>query len=172
MACCIIIAVILALLTRLLAMRRANALAWRPVATIVKDETAPRTGGRVQSVIHALRGLSFLARHEPNMRLHLGVAAIVSLAGLQLGLSLTEWQWIVLAIALVLMAETLNTAVEQTCNAISREFHPAIKAAKDVAASAVLISAIAAALIGAFVFVPHVMAMASGPPAFTCLAIK
>ena len=60
-----------------------------------------------------------------------------------------------MAIALVLAAEALNTAVEQACNAITREHNPAIKAAKDVAAGAVLIAAIASALIGASIFAPH-----------------
>ncbi len=68
----------------------------------------------------------------------------------------------------MLIAEALNTAVEQACNAVSREFSPAIKAAKDAAARAVLISAFAALLIGAGVFAAHLTAMQGDASAFYC----
>jgi len=69
-----------------------------------------------------------------------------------------------LAIALVLVVEALNTAVEQACNAITRNYIPAIKAAKDVAAGAVLIAAITAAIIGASVFIPYLLGNMASPP--------
>jgi diacylglycerol kinase len=171
MVCCTALAALLALFTRFMMVNRPNPLAWRHAARVAEEKTTRRAGGRLRSIAFAVDGLGFLLRHEPNMRLHLGAALVVTAAGIRLGLSMTEWQWIILAIALVLMTEALNTAVEQTCNAVSREFLPAIKAAKDVAAGAVLISAAAAALIGAFVFVPHVMAIAAGPSATYCLGI-
>lgn len=164
MVCCTVIAALLALLTRFVTAGRPNPLAWRLAATV------PRANGRLRSIAHAVDGIGFLARHEPNMRLHLAAATAAIAAGIWFGVSMAEWLWIILAIALVLMAEALNTAVEQICNVVSREFHPAIKASKDVAAGAVLISAIAAVLIGAFVFVPYLLAVKNG--AFTCLQIR
>lgn len=164
MVCCTVIAALLALLTRIVMVGRPNPLACRLAATV------PRASGRLRSIAHAVDGIGFLTRHERNMRLHLAAAVAATAAGIWFGVSMAEWLWIILAIALVLMAEALNTAVEQTCNAVSREFHPAIKAAKDVAAGAVLISALAAVLIGAFVFVPHLLAVEND--AFTCLAIR
>ena len=89
------------------------------------------------------------------MRVHLAVAVVVVLVGLWIGLDLAEWRWLIVAIAVVLVLEVINTATEQACNAITREFHPAIKAAKDVAAGAVLLSAVFAALIGTSIFLPH-----------------
>jgi len=172
MVCCTVIAALLTLLTRFVMARRPNPLAWRLAATIAEEKAVPRALGRLRSIAHAVDGIGFLARHEPNMRLHLGAAVAVVAAGIWFGVSVTEWQWIILAIAVVLAAEAFNTAVEQTCNAVSRDFHPEIKAAKDVAAGAVLISAVAAALIGALVFVPHILAMVSGVSAFTCLSVK
>jgi diacylglycerol kinase len=170
MVCCTVIAALLALLTRLAMAGRPNPLAWRLAASVVKDEAVPRARGRLRSIAHAVDGIGFLARHEPNMRLHLAAAVAVIAAGIWFGLSMAEWRWIMLAITLVLMAEALNTAVEQTCNAVSQEIHPAIKAAKDVAAGAVLISAIAAALIGVSVFASHLLAAENDT--FTCLAIR
>lgn len=172
MVCCTALAALLALFTRFVMVNRPNPLAWRLAARVAEERTARRAGGRLRSIAFAVNGLGLLVRHEPNMRLHLGAAFVVTAAGIWLGLSMTDWQWIILAIALVLMTEALNTAVEQTCNAVSREFHPAIKAAKDVAAGAVLISAGAAALIGAFVFVPHVMAMPDEVSAFMCSGVR
>lgn len=164
MVCCTVIAALLALLTRIVMVGRPNPLAWRLA------ETVPCASGRLRSIAHAVDGIGFLARHEPNMRLHLAAAAAATAAGIWFGVSMAEWLWIILAIALVLMAEALNTAIEQACNAVSRDFHPAIKAAKDVAAGAVLTSALAAVLIGAFVFVPHLLAIEND--VFTCLAIR
>jgi diacylglycerol kinase (ATP) len=74
-------------------------------------------------------------------------------------LSRGEWCWIVLAIAVVWTAEALNTAFEFLADAASPNFHPVVRDAKDVAAGAVLITAIAAVIIGAIVFWPHVAAM-------------
>jgi len=172
MVCCTVIAALLALLTRFVMAGRPNPLAWRLAATIVKEDIVPRSNGRLRSIAHAVDGIGFLARHEPNMRIHLGAAIAVAVAGIWFSLRVTEWPWIILAIALVLMAETFNTAVEQTCNAISREHHPAIKAAKDVAAGAVLISAIAAVLIGAFTLMPHVMGNEIDASALYCSGSK
>ncbi|WP_447763987.1 diacylglycerol kinase family protein [Sphingopyxis panaciterrae] len=111
---------------------------------------------RMRSFGYAVSGLSFTLRHEPNMRFHAGASVLVIVVGLWLGLDPAEWRWMIVAMVLVIAAEALNTAVEQCCNAVSRTFHPAIKAAKDVAAGAVLASAIGAGLIGASVLAPHV----------------
>lgn len=172
MVCCTALAALLALFTRYVMIKRPNPLAWRLAARAAEEKNVQRAGGRLRSVAFAADGLGFLVRHEPNMRLHLGAAFVVIAAGIWFGLSMMEWRWVILAIALVIIAEALNTAVEQACNAVSREFQPAIKTAKDVAAGAVLISAGAAALIGAFVFVPHVMAMPDEVSAFMCSGVR
>ncbi|MXO99446.1 diacylglycerol kinase [Altererythrobacter xixiisoli] len=117
--------------------------------------------GRVQSwrdflgsFAHAAAGIGFALRSERNMRVHLLVAGLVLIAGLWLQIDLTGFRWLVLAMALVMIAELLNTGIEQACNAITREKRPEIRAAKDVAAGAVLIASIAAALIGGSVLGP------------------
>ena len=80
-------------------------------------------------------------------------------AGLFFQLSRGEWCWIVLAIAIVWTAEALNTAFEFLADAAAPNFHPVVRDAKDVAAGAVLVTAIAAIIIGGIVFWPHVAAM-------------
>jgi diacylglycerol kinase len=158
MVCCTIIAALLGLIFRPFVVRRASPLGWR----LAVVENRPIVSGssyrhsRLQSFRYAFAGLKFVTRNEPNMRIHIiaGITAVMS--GLWLRLNAADWRWLILAVGLVLAAEAMNTAVEQACNAISRIHNPAIKAAKDVAAGAVLITAIAAALIGVSVFAPHI----------------
>ncbi|HEV2866439.1 MAG TPA: diacylglycerol kinase family protein [Allosphingosinicella sp.] len=112
-------------------------------------------GRRWRCFGHAFDGLIFLQRNEPNARVHLfATVAVIALAA-TLRVSLEDWRWLILAITLVWAAEGLNTAVEQLCNRVSPGFDPRIKAAKDVAAAAVLVSAAAAAAIGALTFFPY-----------------
>jgi diacylglycerol kinase (ATP) len=61
-----------------------------------------------------------------------------------------------LAIAIVWTAEALNTALEFLADVASPEFHPLVRDAKDVAAGAVLLTSVAAVVIGAIVFWPHI----------------
>jgi len=75
-------------------------------------------------------------------------------AGFWVHLSLADWCWIVLAISIVWTAEALNTAFEFLADAASPEFHPLVRDAKDVAAGAVLITAVTATIIGAIIFWP------------------
>jgi len=107
------------------------------------------------SFVYALQGLVFLLRSQPNAWLHLLATLGVCGAGFYFGLSLGEWLWICVAIALVWSAEAFNTALEQLADALHPQRHPGIGRAKDLAAGAVLIAAIAAAVIGVVVFWPH-----------------
>ena len=113
---------------------------------------------RLKSFGHALSGLGFMLRTQPNAWIHLAATAIVVALGVSLRLTPEDWRWIVLAIALVWVAETVNTAFEHLCNVVQPDFHVSVKAAKDVAAGAVLVSAIAAAIIGFLVFLPYLAA--------------
>ena len=74
-----------------------------------------------------------------------------------------DWRWVVLAIVIVLATELLNTAFEHLCDVVQPELHASVKAAKDVAAGAVLVTSIGAAVIGAMVFWPHVAALVWPP---------
>jgi len=103
---------------------------------------------RLRSFVYAGRGLRFLAQDEHNAWLHLVASAGVIAAGIALKISLEDWRWLVIAIALVWVAEAINTAVEELCDRVSREFDPSIGRVKDIAAGGVLAASIAAAVIG------------------------
>jgi len=97
-----------------------------------------------------------MIRCQHNAWIHAAATIVVIVLGVFFQLSRFEWCWIVLAIAIVWTAEALNTAFEFLADAASPNFHPVVRDAKDVAAGAVLITAIAAVIIGAIVFWPHV----------------
>ena len=113
---------------------------------------------RLRSFSHAFRGAGTLIRTQTNAWLHALATILVLVAGVALGISKTEWALIALAIALVWMAEALNTAIEFLSDEITEERRERIKRAKDVAAFAVLVSAVAALTIGLIVFLPHCLA--------------
>jgi diacylglycerol kinase (ATP) len=120
-----------------------------------KPDTRPREfslAARWRSFRHAGNGLRYLLRSEPNARLHCVAAMLVVASGWWVGLSAADWRWITIAIAMVLFAEAMNTALELVCDVVSPGYHAQVGKAKDIAAGAVSISAGAAAVIGCLTF--------------------
>ena len=111
--------------------------------------------GRIRSFRHAFRGIWLTLRTQHNAWIH-AVATLLAIgAGIYFGLSRAEWCWIVLACASVWTAEALNTAFEFLADATTKEFHPVVSQAKDVAAGAVLLTSIGALIIAFLTFWPH-----------------
>lgn len=110
--------------------------------------------GEAQSFAVAFRGIGRALRGEVHMRVHL-VFAIAALVACWV-LRVEAWGWcvVIICIGSVIAAEVLNTAFEALCDKVSSEFHPLIKVAKDAAAGAVLVLAIASVVVGLIVFVP------------------
>ncbi len=100
-----------------------------------------------------------MLRTQHNARIHAGASILVCAVGFWLGLDTNEWCWIVVAMTVVWCAEGMNTALERLADAVTKEQHPLIEQAKDGAAGAVLIAAVGAAVIGALVMGPHLLAM-------------
>lgn len=114
---------------------------------------------RLKSFVFAFAGLKILQKEEHNFRIHLVAAILVVAAGFILKISSYEWIAIVLAIGFVFVVEILNTAIENITDFISPDEHPSIKRIKDMAAAAVLISAIVAVIIGLIVFLPEIFSL-------------
>ena len=112
---------------------------------------------RIRSFTHAGRGIWLTLVSQHNAWIHAIATLVVVLAGYLLGISRIEWCLIVWACAAVWTAEALNTAVELLADATTREHHPLIGQAKDVAAGAVLITAVAALITSALVFGPYLL---------------
>jgi diacylglycerol kinase (ATP) len=113
--------------------------------------------GRIRSFKYAFAGIWTMLKSQHNAWVHACATVAVIVAGLVFGVSSSEWCWLVLAIMAVWTAEALNTAFEFLADVASPEFHPLVKHSKDVAAGAVLISAIGAVVIGLLVLGPHVI---------------
>ncbi|KQO50253.1 diacylglycerol kinase family protein [Sphingomonas sp. Leaf257] len=109
---------------------------------------------RLKSFVYAGRGLRWLVWDEHNAWLHFAASVIVIVLGFTLRISLEDWRWIVLAMALVWIAEAINTAIEDLCDHLNPDFDPAIGRVKDLAAGGVLIASMAAIVIGLLTFGP------------------
>ena len=110
---------------------------------------------RLASFRHAFAGIATLLREQHNTRIHLAATLVVVGAGFYLEVSRPDWIALLMAIALVWMAEAFNSAVEYLADAAVPERHPLVKRAKDVAAAGVLIASIVAAAIGVVVLVGY-----------------
>lgn len=129
----------------------------------MKDGKPDRRPGfvaaRLRSFGYAWRGIVWLVLTQGNALVHLAATVGVVGAGIYWKVTAGEWLALVLAMSTVWLAEGLNTAVEALADRISTEKDPLIGRAKDVAAGAVLIAAIAAAIVGGIVFCPRILAL-------------
>ncbi len=113
--------------------------------------------GRWRSVLYACSGLREVLKTEHNTWIHMVFTVLVIALGIVLDVSVVEWCLLVFAITGVWVAELLNTAFEQLCDVASPEFHPQVKRAKDIAAGAVLMSALGSATMGLIIFIPYLV---------------
>jgi len=111
---------------------------------------------RLKSFQYALKGILLLFQTEPNAKIHLAITFIVVAGGFFFSISSTEWCLLILAIAIVLCAEGMNTAIEYLTDLVSPNIHPLAGKTKDVAAGAVLLAAIGAAIVGCIIFIPKI----------------
>ncbi len=113
---------------------------------------------RAASFGHAFRGLGDLFATQVHARIHAVAGGVAVGLGFYLKISPGEWCLVVLSIAAVLAAEAMNTAIEYWTDLVSPEHHPLAGKAKDVAAAAVLLTAIGAAIVGGIIFLPKLLA--------------
>ena len=108
----------------------------------------------IRSFYFAFAGVAYLFRTQRNARIHFVVGTVACLLAFWLGVSRVEWAVLVFTIALVLILEGLNTAVELAIDLASPNVHPLAKAAKDLAAGMVLVAAIASVAVGLLILGP------------------
>lgn len=112
---------------------------------------------RILSFKYAFRGIHFVLG-ESNFRIHVAAAAAASGLGFWLGISRLEWCAVLLCFAAVMSAEAMNSAVENLTDLVSPGQHALAGKVKDLAAGAVLISAVMAAAVGCIIFLPKLAA--------------
>ncbi len=112
---------------------------------------------RLKSFTYACKGIGCLIRNEHNAWIHCVAVVAVVTTGLLFGISRGEWIAVVLCCGMVLAAEAMNTAIEVLVDLVSPQPHPLAGKAKDIAAGAVLITAVTAAIVGCIVFLPYII---------------
>lgn len=112
---------------------------------------------RLHSFRYAFHGWFYVLRTQRNAWIHSAIATAVFIVGLWLQIPPRDWAVIILTAALVFTAEFLNTSIEAVVDLASPDKHPLAKIGKDVGAAAVLVSALAAILIGILLLGPPLL---------------
>ncbi|QEM13855.1 diacylglycerol kinase family protein [Mucilaginibacter rubeus] len=111
----------------------------------------------IRSFGFAFKGLGYAAHTQPNFRFHLVAGTIAIILGFLFRISTAEWLWLMISIAIVLIAELLNTSLETLTDLVSPTYNEKAGRVKDVAAGAVVIAALFALITGAIIFLPKII---------------
>ncbi|CAM3928310.1 diacylglycerol kinase family protein [Mesobacillus thioparans] len=103
-------------------------------------------------------GIAAAAARERNVQIHCILSVMVLLSGFFFDINKYEWMAVILCIGGMVSLEMMNTAIERTVDMYTEDFHPLAKQAKDIAAGAVLVFAIACVIIGMIIFLPKISA--------------
>jgi len=109
---------------------------------------------RIKSFEYAFKGITTLFVTQPNAQIHLLAVIVIVSMGIYLGLEPWEWCAIIICIAMVLVSEAINTAIEFLTDLASPDYHPLAGKAKDVAAAAVLMSVIICGIVWGIIYLP------------------
>ena len=112
----------------------------------------------LKSIGHAFTGFFTALKDETSLKIQLTLGLAAVFFGFYFNISSTEWMAVVICIAAVLSAETMNSAVENLADRITKEQDPYIKKAKDMGAGAVLVVATASIIIAFIIFIPKFIA--------------
>lgn len=112
------------------------------------------------SFSYAWAGVLYAFNTQRNFRIHTAIAILAVSLGLIAQISAMEMTIIILTSSLVMVLELLNTAIESVVDlTVKQTYHDLAKIAKDCAAGAVLVSALAAVLVGCFILLPPLTEM-------------
>jgi diacylglycerol kinase len=114
---------------------------------------------RIQSFGYAFKGVFIFFRETPHAKIHLLAIVVITILGQYLSLSRMEWCIIVACMALVMVAEAINSAIEYVVDLASPDQHPLAAKAKDVAAGAVLLGVIFCGVVWGMIFIPKIFVL-------------
>ena len=112
-----------------------------------------------ESMGHALDGIAYTTSHERNFKIEIIFACFITMASFILKVSIIEWAILILVIVTL---EMINTAIERCVDLVTKEYRELAKAAKDVAAGAVLIMSMFSVIIGIIIFLPKIIELIGG----------
>jgi diacylglycerol kinase len=110
----------------------------------------------IRSFGYALQGIYVATREQLNIKIHFLAVIVVTAAGLFFHITAYEWCLIVICFGIVLTAELFNSAIENLVDLVSPGHHHLAGKVKDIAAGAVLISAIATVIVSLLIFVKYI----------------
>jgi len=113
-------------------------------------------GKRIRGGGYAIKGAWILVVSEPSIQVQVVISILVTIAGFYFDITKTEWMFQIFAIGLVLSTEGLNSSIEGIADFVHPDFHTKIGYIKDVAAGAVLFSALTAIIIAGFIYIPYI----------------
>jgi diacylglycerol kinase len=111
----------------------------------------------LKSFTYSFKGLQKVVREEQNIKIQLIIGTIIVLLGIFLQISASEWIPLILSMAMVILAEVLNSAVERVADVLKPRINEYVREIKDIMAGAVMITAITSIIIGILVFLPHLL---------------
>lgn len=112
---------------------------------------------QIRSFGYAWKGIFCCIGKEQNLSFHLIATILVIVAGWYFNITHIEWLFVIICIGMVIAAELFNTAIEYLVDLVSPQYHPIAGKIKDIAAGAVLVTAIMAAIIGLVIFLPYIL---------------
>jgi len=115
-----------------------------------------RIGRLLKSYSYAVKGLFKTFREEQNLKIQTFVGLVVLIFGIFFRISRIEWAILTLVVCLVLTAEITNSAVERITDVLKPRINTYVKEIKDIMAAVVLLSSIAAIIVGVIIFYPYV----------------
>ena len=116
-----------------------------------------KSNSLISSFGYAIEGIKKAFKAERNLKVHTLAMVLVVVLGFILKLAVWEWVTCIILFALVIGAELFNTAIEEVVNLLSPEIRVHAKYAKDIAAGAVLVFAVASAVVGIRIFLPKII---------------
>ncbi|MBD1394152.1 diacylglycerol kinase family protein [Mucilaginibacter glaciei] len=111
----------------------------------------------IRSFGFAFKGLGYAFKTQQNFRIHCFAAILACAFGYFLHITTDEWQWVMLCIMLMMVAELLNTAIEALVDLVSPDYNELAGRVKDVGAAAALVVAIFSLATGIIIFVPKLL---------------
>ncbi len=110
--------------------------------------------GRIRSLKFAFKGAYLLLTTEHSIMVQFSMGIAVTILGFVMDISAIEWMFQLLAVGMVLVAESLNTGIEKLCDFIHPDYHERIGFIKDISAGAATFAAIIALIIGLIIYIP------------------
>ena len=104
----------------------------------------------------AFFGIKEVVLKEQSFRIQIIAAVLIVFFAISLKISILEFIILFIVITIVLILEMINSVIERIMDIINHEFHPQIRAIKDISAASVLLASISATIIGLLIFFPYV----------------